>query len=139
MASVLLIDDNDPLRELMSLALAREGHQVWNASNSKDGIDLLRQHTIDLLITDIVMPDKDGLETMQLARKVRPDLRVIVISGDSPRHAPLYLGIASKLGANKTLMKPFAITTLHAAVNELCPPAQTPPPVPPDQSPSPAA
>lgn len=122
MGYILLIDDSDPLRELMATALTREGHTVVQASDGKAGIELLRSHHVDLLITDVVMPDQDGLVTLQIARKLRPDLKVIVISGDSPRFAALYLDIANKFGATKTLRKPFTLPEFSAAVREFCPP-----------------
>lgn len=121
MGSILLIDDSDPLRELMAAALERDGHKVLQAADGKVGIELLRAHRIDLLITDIVMPNQDGLVTLQLARKLQPDLKVIVISGDSPRFAALYLDIANKFGATKTLRKPFSLPEFSAAVHEFCP------------------
>lgn len=122
MGFILLIDDSDPLRELMAAALERDGHRVVQASDGKAGIALLRANRIDLLITDVVMPDQDGLVTLQLARKIQPELKVIVISGDSPRFAALYLDIAHKFGATKTLRKPFTLPEFTAAVREFCPP-----------------
>ena len=119
MASILLIDDNTPLRELLRLGLTRAGHTVWEAEDGKEGLKLLREHPIDVLVTDVVMPEQDGIVTLQLARKLRPELRVVVISGDAPRHAPLYLKIAGSLGAHKTLMKPFTMEKLLEAIGEL--------------------
>lgn len=126
MSSILVIDDSDPLRELMVTALERDGHKVLQAADGKAGIELLRANPADLLITDIVMPDQDGLVTLQLARKLQPDLKVIVISGDSPRFTALYLDIANKFGATKTLRKPFSLPEFIAAVNEFCPPGAPP-------------
>ncbi len=128
MALILLIDDSDALRELMAAALEREGHQVLQAADGKAGIELLRARRVDLMITDIVMPDQDGLVTLRLARQMQPGLNVLVISGDSPRFAALYLDIAQKFGATKTLRKPFTLPEFSAVVQELCPPA---PPAPP--------
>lgn len=125
MGSILLIDDSDGLRELMAAALERDGHKVMQAADGKAGIDMMRGQHIDLLITDIVMPNQDGLVTLQLARKMQPELKVIVISGDSPRFTALYLDIAQKFGATKTLRKPFSLPDFLAAVHEFCPP---PPP-----------
>ena len=125
MSSILLVDDSDAIRELMAAALQREGHQVLEASDGKAAIEMMRRQRIDLLITDIVMPDQDGLVTLKLARKMQPELKVIVISGDSPRFAALYLDIAQKFGATKTLRKPFSLPEFIAAVREFCPP---PPP-----------
>lgn len=122
MGFILLIDDSDPLRELMATALEHDGHRVLQAADGKVGIELLRANRVDLLITDIVMPDQDGLVTLQLARKLQPELKVIVISGDSPRFAALYLDLATKFGATKALRKPFLLPEFLAAVREFCPP-----------------
>jgi CheY-like chemotaxis protein len=116
MSAILVIEDNETLRELFQLALARAGHEVWVADNGKDGIKLLQAHPIDVMITDVVMAGQDGLESVQIARKLRPKLPVIVISGDAPRHAPLYLKLAGHFGANKVLLKPFPIETLISTV-----------------------
>ncbi len=125
-ANILLLDDNSSLRTVMALALTRAGHHVLEAADGKAGIRLLEQNPIDVLVTDIVMPDQDGLATIPIARKLRPGLRIVVISGDSPSHAPLYLKTAGLLGAYKTLLKPFAIADLLNAVRESDP--TTPPP-----------
>jgi len=123
MSTILVIDDNEPPRELLARALERQGYHVLAAGNGVDGIKLMQQNEVALLVTDIVMPEQDGLESIQRARKLQPDLPVIVISGDAPRHAPLYLKIAGHLGAHKILMKPFAMETLLTAVREILPPS----------------
>ncbi|HEY1111000.1 MAG TPA: response regulator [Opitutaceae bacterium] len=122
MGLILLVDDSDPLREVMAAALEHDGHRVLQAADGKAAIALLRANRVDLLITDVVMPDQDGLVTLQLARKMQPELKVIVISGDSPRFAALYLDLATKFGATKTLRKPFTLPDLLASVREFCAP-----------------
>lgn len=122
MGLILLVDDSDPLREIIASALEHAGHRVLQASDGKAGINLLRANRVDLLITDVVMPDQDGLVTLQLARKLQPDLKVIVISGDSPRFTALYLDLAKKFGATKALRKPFTLPELLTHVSEFCPP-----------------
>ena len=116
---ILLIDDNVELAELLAAALRNAGYTVWQADNAKTGMQLLREHDIGVLITDVVMPEQDGFETVQQARKERPNLRIIVISGDAPRNTPLYLEIGQKLGAHRALMKPFPLATLIETVSEL--------------------
>ena len=125
-AAILLIDDNVDLAKILTQALQRAGHTVWMTENSKEGLKLLQQHAIDILITDLVMPEQDGIETIQLARKLRPELRIIAISGDAPRHAGLYLKLAEKLGADRSLLKPFPLQALFAAIEEVFPPRPDP-------------
>jgi CheY-like chemotaxis protein len=120
-AAILVIDDNAELANVLAHALRRVGHTVWQTESPKEGLRLLQQHAIDILITDLVMPEQDGIETIQLARKLRPEVRVIAMSGDSPRHAGLYLDMAEKLGADRSLLKPFHLAALLAAVEELAP------------------
>lgn len=122
MGLILLVDDSDPLREMMASALEHAGYRVLQAADGKVAIALLRTRRVDLLITDVVMPDQDGLVTLQLARKLQPELKVIVISGDSPRFAALYLDLAKKFGATKSLRKPFTLPELLTHVREFCPP-----------------
>ena len=119
MPNILVIDDNAELARVLATALRSAGYDVWMADNGKEGMRLLAQHAIDVLVTDIVMPEQDGIETIQLARRANPALRVITISGDSPRHAELYLSMTEKLGADRTLLKPFRLETLLSAVQEV--------------------
>lgn len=116
MSSILVIDDNGPLLEMMTTALRLQGYHVLAASDGKTGLRLLAGHQVDLVITDIVMPDQDGIETMMILRKSHPALPIIAISGDAPARTALYLNIAQKLGAVQTLTKPFLLPALLAAV-----------------------
>ena len=95
-----------------------KGHAVVTATDGREGLKIVQSQPFDILVTDLVMPDQDGLEVLQVVRKQHPHIRVIVMSGDSPRHAELYLKIARQLGAHQTLLKPFAIEALLAAIAE---------------------
>lgn len=119
MSSILIIDDNVAFGETMAQALRSAGHTVWHCPDGKTGFKLLEAHPVELVITDIVMPDQDGLEVVMRLRKSLPGLRVILMSGDSPRHAPLYLSMGRKLGAARTLLKPFSVRTLLDTVGEV--------------------
>lgn len=119
MASILIIDDNVAFGESLVLALRSAGHTVWHGLSGKAGFKLLNEHPVDLVITDIVMPDQDGLEVVMQLKKSLPRMRVILMSGDSPRYAPLYLSIGRKLGVGRTLLKPFSIQTLLTTVAEV--------------------
>jgi CheY-like chemotaxis protein len=115
MPAILLIEDNEPLRDMLVGALSGAGYEVHSAGDGKQGMRLLKTQPVSLLITDIVMPEQDGIETLHLLRRSHPQLPVIAISGDSSRNAALYLSISCKLGAVRTLQKPFAVSVLLEA------------------------
>jgi DNA-binding NtrC family response regulator len=116
MATILLLDDNEAFRATVSVALAMAGHKVVEAGDGTRLAALMDAHPFDLVITDLVMPNRDGVETIMALRDSHPRLPVIAMSGDAPTRAKLYLGIAQKLGAVRTLQKPFDADTLHSAI-----------------------
>jgi DNA-binding response OmpR family regulator len=120
MARILLIEDYDLIRGLLRDTLELDGHTVIEARNGADGLDLFRQAGADLVITDIVMPDKDGLDVVRALREQVPPVNIIAISG-ARDSAEDYLDLAHRMGAVKVLLKPFTIGALIAAVNELLP------------------
>lgn len=126
MARILLIDDDDSLRTVLRLTLNQFGHTVIEARNGKEGLELFPHAEADLVITDIVMPEKEGIEVLMALMKVKPPVKIIAMSGGGRGSAADYLRIASRLGAAKVLTKPFLIETLIAAINELLPTAQMP-------------
>ena len=116
--AVLLLEDNEAYRALMTEVLTLAGFEVCAASNGRRVPEILRERRIDLVITDLVMPDRDGIETMTELRYSHPRLPVIAISGDVPLNRDLYLTIAGKLGASRVLAKPFKMDQLVAAARE---------------------
>lgn len=121
MARILLIDDDDAVRTVMRLTLARFGHTVTEARNGREGLTRFREGGADLLITDIVMPEADGLEVLMELGKHRPAVRIIAISGGGRQDASDHLHVAKLLGAANVLAKPFSPEALLAAVNEALP------------------
>ncbi len=117
MARILIIDDEIDLRTLLVRALKAAGHTVTQAGTGREAIPMLRADPPDLVLTDLVMPDQDGLEVIMMIRKELPAIRVIAMSGGSPR-ASLYLGLARKLGARVMLAKPFTQEQLFSALDE---------------------
>ena len=115
MATILLIDDDDQLRRLFHSALEDAGYRVLSAAGGKEGMRLLHDQVVDVIVVDIFMPDMDGLELIQLLRKSRCASKIIAISGRSG--ATDYLDIAKHLGAHDTLMKPFSLQELLDAVS----------------------
>ncbi|HTV90498.1 MAG TPA: response regulator [Stellaceae bacterium] len=119
MAHILVIDDDAVLRRVITLALEAAGHTVLRCENGRKGIDfLVREHT-DLLITDIVMPEMDGVETVRAARQLQPHLPILAISGGGSFDPEGYLGVARVFGADAVLSKPFRPVDLVDKVTEM--------------------
>ncbi len=121
MARVLAIEGSDWVRRMMSLTLKRAGYEVLEASNGREALRLARDHNIDLVITDIIMPEMDGIEILQAFKKINPGFLVIAISGGGQIAANVYLNLAKKMGAQRVLEKPILPKALLQAVAELCP------------------
>lgn len=121
MARILLIDDDDAVRSMISQILAHYGHTVIEAQNGKIGLELFPGSNADLVITDLVMPEAEGIEVLAALRKMTPPVKVIAISGGGRHNPNEYLNVARLLGASKMLAKPFSTEALMAAVNELVP------------------
>ncbi len=119
MARILVIDDEEQLRIMFRESLERVGYQVMDASNGKLGLKLCQEEQFDLVITDILMPEKDGIETIGEIRRYFPETKIIAISGGGQRlNAKDVLHTAGILGALCTLRKPFEIEELLSAVSD---------------------
>ncbi len=119
MSSVLIVDDEDQIRKLLRTTLERAGYEVIEGSTGKDALQQYRTHQVDLVIMDILMPDKDGLESILELRQEFPDAKVIAITGVNDKIGILnFLEVARMLGAKRTLRKPFELDELVKAVNE---------------------
>ena len=118
MASILAIDDDAMVRGMLVATLSSAGHAVVDVDNARGGLQSIRASLPDLVITDIVMPGKDGIETIIELRRDFPKLPVIAMSGQS-EFSPLYLKMAKQLGAVKILKKPFSMDVLLRAVDEV--------------------
>jgi DNA-binding NtrC family response regulator len=109
MARILIIDDEDYVRMTLSQALEDEGHTVLVATNGNEGLARHSETKPDLVITDLLMPDKEGLETIVELRKADPAVKIIVISGGGRINNVDFLEVAKKFGATAALKKPFPI------------------------------
>ncbi|HEX2167983.1 MAG TPA: response regulator [Longimicrobiales bacterium] len=116
MASVLIIDDDTSIRRVLRTALERAGHQVEEAGDGAEGMARYRSSPADLVVTDVYMPDQDGIETIQQLRAEFPSSRILAISGGSVGGASGTLTDAMLFGADATLAKPFTVQELVAAV-----------------------
>jgi DNA-binding NtrC family response regulator len=107
MASVLVIDDEVAIRNLLRRALEKQGYEVLDAADGKEGINIFRANPTDLVITDIVMPNQEGMETIQELKQDFPQLKIIAISGGGSAKHGLYLNLAKGFGATSVYDKPI--------------------------------
>lgn len=117
MARILMVDDDPQMQATLPLVLADGGHQVTLAANGKQALRELRAQPIDLILTDILMPEMDGLELIRAVRKEHPGVKLLAISGGSARLPGTdALQVARLLGARRVLPKPFSADEVIAAV-----------------------
>lgn len=119
MAKILVLDDEPSILLMIKKMLEKEGHEVTVALNGIEGMELFEQNKPDLVITDIIMPGKEGLETILELRKNHPELKIIAISGGGRISPEGYLPGAKLLGANAVFQKPLVQKEFMATVAEL--------------------
>lgn len=127
MARILIIEDNGPLREMLKNALGPEGHSVFEAANGGEGISLFERQEFDLIITDIIMPGRWGIEIIVKIKQTRPKAKILAISGASRGRSEELLKAAWSVGANAVLTKPFTIKDLRTTIASLLPAKPEPP------------
>jgi DNA-binding response OmpR family regulator len=116
---ILVVDDEEQIRSMLAQMLEHEGFEVDTAENGEEGMNLITRHAYDLIITDMIMPIKDGLKLIMELVRDYPDQRILAISGGGAIKAERYLTMAGYLGDDiVTLEKPFKRETLLALVNE---------------------
>jgi DNA-binding response OmpR family regulator len=118
MARILLIDDDELLRGVLAKALTHGGYEVIQAGDGRQGLDLARAADFDIVITDLIMPVQEGVETIMVLRQEFPLLPIIAMSGGAS-HSELYLEIAAKIGARHVLAKPFTPKELMVTIHEV--------------------
>ena len=119
MAHILVMDDETSVQSLFGQFLEGAGHSVALASNGREGLQLMKQQKPDLIITDIMMPEMDGLELLMNIRKQHLGIPVIAISGGMKTQPANFLPQAKKFGAHRVFIKPVKLSDLRDAVNEL--------------------
>ena len=116
---ILVIDDDDQMRVLLRQVMEWAGYEVMEAEDGREGMQLQRSDPADLVITDLIMPEQEGLETIGQLRREFPGTKVIAISGGGRIGPEAYLPAAQELGADKVFSKPFDVRELAGAVKEL--------------------
>lgn len=118
--SILLIDDDDQFRAMLNEALTGEGYQVLEASDGLQALAIYASKPTDLVITDLVMPEKEGLETIAEIKRLNLGVKIIAISGGGrtgSKHN--FLKLAKALGAQRTLAKPFLHYEMLEAITQV--------------------
>lgn len=116
---ILLVDDDPMIRETLGSALERFGHNVMLAANGMEAQDFLQKRTFDVLVIDIIMPFREGIETICAVRKSGRDIKIVAISGGGRTGMSDFLEIAVRAGADITLKKPFRTEALIQTIDEL--------------------
>ncbi|MCI0421053.1 MAG: response regulator [Acidobacteria bacterium] len=115
-ATVLVVDDEPAIRSLLTRFLSKSGYTVLESADGRDALEQLRQRKVDLLISDIVMPERDGLEVLRSLRNDFAGLKVIVMSGAFDGR---FLRTAEMLGAHATLQKPLRLDAVFETVRQV--------------------
>ena len=121
MAHIVVIDDQEAMRKVLQQALHAEGHRVSLAPDGRTGLQLLQEHQPEVLMTDLFMPQVDGIEIIHTVRKQFPTLKIIAMSGGGRWKLGKALSDAKLLGAHQVLAKPFTLQDLQAALRAVLP------------------
>ncbi|MGA2692059.1 MAG: response regulator [Opitutaceae bacterium] len=116
MKRILLVDDDDLFRRMLALILTKLGYEVREACNGKEAIKLFDDSAPDVVLTDLIMPEKEGLETIAEIRQSHPHVKIIAMSGGGRVSAVDHLRVAKAMGADQILAKPFSNEAVAAAL-----------------------
>ena len=124
MAGILIVEDDRDMREMLKTTLLKRKYSVQEASNGMEAITKFKPALTDLVITDLIMPDEDGLKVIMRLKEMKPDLKIVAISGGGKAGPANYLSLARALGADVVLPKPFSINDLISKIEVLIEPEQ---------------
>ncbi len=116
---ILVIEDDNDVRTMICEILTREGHEILQAGNGNEGIKQLKKSRVNIVITDLLMPEKEGIETIREISKEFPEIKILAISGGGICIPEDYLDLARTMGADATLPKPFGKKELLNALERL--------------------
>ncbi len=119
MIKILVIEDDNSFRNVLVQMLTRAGYDVKQAGDGNQAVEVCCAFEPDLVLTDIIMPDKEGLETIQELLGISPNMKIIAMSGGGKFGPDSYLPLAQKLGAKATLQKPFMREELLNTIAEV--------------------
>ena len=118
-ARILLIDDDPDVLLAIEILLSHLGYTVETARNGSEGLKMFRANAPDLVLTDIIMPEQEGIETIIEMRRLQPNARIVAMSGGGPMNRERLLDMTIKLGANDTIAKPFDDEQLASVIKRV--------------------
>jgi DNA-binding response OmpR family regulator len=116
---VLVIDDDAQMRALLRQVLEWSGYAVMEAENGRKGMQMQRENPVELVVTDLIMPEQEGLETISILKKEFPDIKIVAVSGGGRIGPDAYLSAALELGADLVFNKPFVVKEFVEKIREL--------------------
>ncbi|MFN8241093.1 MAG: response regulator [Bacteroidales bacterium] len=119
MSGILLVEDNTELREMLREALSKRKYSIFEACDGRDAINKFKPQLMDIVVTDLIMPEEDGLKVIMKVKEIKPEIKIIAISGGGKAGPGSYLNLARVLGADETFSKPFSLSSLVSKVDEL--------------------
>ena len=120
MANVMVVDDEESVRKLFKDILSDSGHVIIEAANGEEAVEVIKEMSVDLVVTDLVMPEKSGLELIMDIAENHPGMPIIAISGGGGITGRFdYLPIAKLIGAKKIISKPFKVDEIRELINNI--------------------
>jgi CheY-like chemotaxis protein len=119
MPGILIIEDDNDLREMLKVSLHRRKYTIFEAQNGRDAITHFKPSVTDLVVTDLIMPEEDGLKVIMKLREIKPSIKIIAISGGGKAGPGSYLNLAKALGADVIYSKPFSVNDMIKKISEL--------------------
>lgn len=119
MPGILIVEDDNDLRTMLKVSLSRRRFTVLEAENGKEALIHFKPSITDLVITDLIMPDEDGLKVIMRIRELKPSIKIIAISGGGKAGPGSYLNLAKALGADAIYSKPFSVNDMIFKIEEL--------------------
>jgi CheY-like chemotaxis protein len=119
MSRILVVDDEPSVLKAYGKILRKAGHEVLEAANGREALDVVQRDSVDLIVIDVFMPDVDGVEFTIRLKNETPDSKIIVVSGGGTIGKDDALELASRIGADRTLGKPFSADELIGAASEV--------------------
>ena len=119
MPGILIVEDDNDLRTMLKVSLSRRRFTVLETENGKEALTHFKPSVTDLVITDLIMPDEDGLKVIMRIRELKPSIKIIAISGGGKAGPGSYLNLAKALGADAIYSKPFSVNDMIFKIEEL--------------------
>lgn len=116
---ILVIDDDDLTRSMVCSALKKANYEVFEAANGNDGVQKAQDERPDLVVTDILMPDKEGIETILEIKTIDSSIKIVAMSGGGSSKNMTFLDMAQKVGAEEVISKPFKPSALLDVINTM--------------------